>query len=463
MESQTTAIDPPGAGQQQAPENIIRSRPYRMILVLSAGIGLLVSFASWCFLELVHLTQVVAFEWLPETLGFTTMPWWWPLPVLLLAGILIAFAVAKLPGHGGHAPAKGLEVGPPTQPNELPGVLLAALASIGLGLVLGPEAPLIALATGLTMLAVRQARRDVPNETTTVLAAAASFAALSTIFGSPIIGAVIIVEAAGLGGAMMRLVLLPGLLAAGIGSLVFIGMGSLTGLSSEAYAISPLSLPPYPEPSLAAFGWSIVLAMGAAAVTFAVIELGKATHHYVTRRPLVIIPAVSVLIAVLAMVFGELTGQPATLVLLSGQEAMNGIVDQSASMTLLVLVLLFVFKALAWGLSLGGGRGGPTFPALFLGIVAGLVAGNLPGFAETPAVAALMGAMCVSILRLPLASVVVALLVSQAGLATAPLVIVAVVVALITTELLVVSFEPVAAASQSAPPAPSSGESPAPP
>ena len=79
------------------------------------------------------------------------------------------------------------------------------------------------------------------------MAAAGSFAAISTIFGNPVIGAVIIIEAAGLGGPMLPLVLLPGLLAAGIGSVVFIGMGSLTGLSTAAYALAPLGLPAPPE------------------------------------------------------------------------------------------------------------------------------------------------------------------------------------------------------------------------
>ena len=43
-----------------------------------------------------------------------------------------------------------------------------------------------------------------------------------------------------------------------------------------------------------------------------------------------------------------------------------------------------------------------------------------------------MGAATVSVLRLPLASVMIALIVSQAGLSTAPLIIVAVAVAYIT-------------------------------
>ena len=39
-------------------------------------------------------------------------------------------------------------------------------------------------------------------------------------------------EASGLGGAMLELVLVPGLLAAGIGSLVFIGLDAWTGLGT---------------------------------------------------------------------------------------------------------------------------------------------------------------------------------------------------------------------------------------
>ena len=47
-------------------------------------------------------------------------------------------------------PAEGLKAGgPPTRPIDLPGVLLAAMATLGLGLVLGPEGPLIALGLDL--------------------------------------------------------------------------------------------------------------------------------------------------------------------------------------------------------------------------------------------------------------------------------------------------------------------------
>jgi H+/Cl- antiporter ClcA len=119
----------------------------------------------------------------------------------------------------GHLPALGLSTGT-TQPIALPGVVLAGLATIGLGLVLGPEAPLITLGGGLGLLAARLVSGNATAELGELLAASATFAALSLIFASPIVAAVILIEASGLGGARLPVVLLPGLLAAGIGSLI---------------------------------------------------------------------------------------------------------------------------------------------------------------------------------------------------------------------------------------------------
>jgi H+/Cl- antiporter ClcA len=413
---------------------VIRQRGYIGLLALAAVIGVVVSLASWCFLEIVHLVQQWVYTDLPSSLGFETVPTWWPLPVLAIAGVIIAFAIVRLPGRGGHEPWKGLAGGGTIQPPELPSVMLAALASISLGMVIGPEAPLIGLGTGLGIFAVKRAKADAPDQLVAVMAAAGSFAALSTIFGSPVIGAVILIEAAGLGGPTLPLVLLPGLLAAGVGSMVFIGMGTWTGLSSAAIAITPLSLPPYAEPTFGSFAWTIVIAVAAAIVTFLIVELGRGVAGWVAKHPFIVIPIAGMLVAVAAIVFSEVAHQPTSLVLFSGQDSMDPIVQQAATLSLSTLALLVVCKGLAWGLSLGAARGGPTFPAIFLGVAGGLLAGHLPGFAETPGVAVLVGAMCVSMLRLPLSSVVLALVVTQAGFAASPLIIVAVVVAYIATD-----------------------------
>ena len=418
------------------PAELIRTRDYRVLLVFAAIVGVLVSLASWGFLQLTHELQPWVYQDLPTGLGFKSTPSWWPFPVLAVAGLAVALAITRLPGHGGHEPSKGLQAGPPTKPLELPGLLLAAIASIGLGLVLGPEAPLIGLATGLGVLAVKRAKKDAGDQVVALIAASAAFAALSSLFGSPVVGAVIIIEATGLGGPTLPLVLLPGLTAAGVGSLVFIGMGSLTGLSSSAYAIPPLALPAYHEPTVAAIAWTVLLAVAVAVGVVVIVRIGQAVARQAHRRPYLVITVAAVVVAGLAVAFAQISSKPDTLVLFSGQDAMGKVVGQAATLSVGTLALLIVFKGLAWGVSLGSGRGGPTFPAMFIGTVAGLLAAHLPGYSTTPAVAALMAAGTVAVLRLPLSSVIIALVVAHSGLATGPLIIIAVVVAYITVVML---------------------------
>jgi H+/Cl- antiporter ClcA len=242
---------------------LLRSRSYVALLVLAAIIGVPVSAAAYFFLALVSKLQGWIFTDLPKDLGFHAEPLWWPIPPLLLAGVLVALTIRYLPGKGGHSPADGFKAGEgPPSPIELPGIVLAAFATLCLGVVLGPEAPLIALGAGLGVVAVRLVKRDAPARTQTVVAAAGSFAAISTLLGSPLTGAFLLMEASGLGGAMLELVLVPGLLAAGVGSLVFIGLDAWTGLGTFSLAIP--GLPHAGSPTVAEFGWA--LAIGVLAV-----------------------------------------------------------------------------------------------------------------------------------------------------------------------------------------------------
>jgi len=420
------------------PAALIRSRQYRALLVIAALVGLVVSTASWAFLELVHELEVAVYTDLPHHLGYSTEPTWWPLPWLALAGLVTGLAIVKLPGRGGHVPAEGLKTGGrPTQPIELPGVLLAAAATLGLGLVLGPEGPLIALGLGLGILAMKLIKKDAPEQALGLMAAAGSFAAVSTIFGSPVIGAVLIIEATGLGGAVLPLVLLPGLLAAGIGSLVFVGLGDFSGFSTSAWALSPFPLQSFGGPGWGDFGWTILLAAATAIVVFVIMELARWTKRIVDTRLVPITIVAGLAVGGLAIAFAEATGESSNAVLFSGEPAFGSLFGDAATLSLSTLALLLLFKGLAWSISLGAFRGGPTFPAIFLGAAAGVMAAHLPSYGETQGVATLVGAACVSILRLPLSSVMIALLLSiNAGLAIAPLVVVAVVVAYLVSEAL---------------------------
>ena len=178
----------------------IPARQFLALLALAAVVGVVVSLASWCFLQLVHYIPEWVYEDLADAVGYEHgAPLWWYLPGCAFAALVVAFAIVRLPGRGGTSRPRDSNPSP-TQPIELPGVMLAAVATLGLGLVLGPEAPLLALGSGLGILAIRLLRKDAPDEVVGVMAAAGSFAALSFIFASPLIAAVILIEATGIGG-----------------------------------------------------------------------------------------------------------------------------------------------------------------------------------------------------------------------------------------------------------------------
>ncbi len=415
------------------PGSIMTDKRYAVLLALVAIVGVVVSLAAWAFLEAVYLAQQGVYDELPSAIGFNHTPLWWPLPVLGIAGLVTAFAIARLPGNGGHLPADGLNASP-AAPIDLPGVLLAGFAGIGLGIVLGPEAPLMALGSGLGFLAIRALRSDAPPELGQLVATSGVFAGLSFLFGSPVIAAVILIEAAGLGGRKLPLVLVPGLIAAGIGSLVSIGMGAWTGVDTSAISLELLPLPEFDSPVLTDFLWSVPFAGAIAIGTFLIFRIGRATAPRAAARPFVVLPAIGLAVAGLAIAFTETTDKGFKQVLFSGQESIGPLIANADTWTLSALALLILFKGLAYGLSLGSFRGGPVFPAMFLGAAAGLMASHLPGFDVTPAVAVGLGAAVVSILRLPLAAVVLAtLLTSQGGIGAGPLIIVGVVVAYIVT------------------------------
>lgn len=145
------------------PLAVLRSRQYLGLLVLAAVLGVPISAAAYFFLQLVAHLQRWVFTDLPQAIGLGA-PVWWPLLPLGLAGLLVGLTVRHLPGRGGPSPADGFhEHGAPAA-SELPGLLLASLATLALGAVLGPEGPLIALGAGLSAWAVRLLRRDMPAQ-----------------------------------------------------------------------------------------------------------------------------------------------------------------------------------------------------------------------------------------------------------------------------------------------------------
>ena len=281
------------------------------------------------------------------------------------------------------------------------------------------------------------------------MAAAGSFAAISTLLGSPLTGAFLLMEASGLGGPTLGLVLVPGLLAAGVGSLMFIGLDAWTGLGTFSLAIPGL------PPVGAAHRRRVPVGAGdrgpgCPASAIGIRWLGLFLRPHVERRIVLLTPVVGLAIAGLAIAYavGHRTRPPPRCCSpgspRSARSSPTAPATRSARCS-----CSWPARALAYGLSLSSFRGGPTFPALFIGAVGGVALSHLPGLPLVDGVAMGIGAMSVVMLRLPLTSVLLAtLLLASDGLAVMPLVIVAVVVAYVLSARLRPS------AQSGAPPAP---------
>jgi len=446
----------PGAANLD-PATVVRSKAYLSALVLAALLGIPIAVVAYLFLALVAKLQAYLFTDLPGSLFDSGTPAWWPVPWLMLCGLLVSLSIKYVPGPGGHSPALGFHVGggPPVN-SHLPGVILASLATLGLGAVLGPEAPLIAIGAGLAALTVRLVKKDAPPMAVTIMASAGSFAAISTLLGSPILGAFLIMEAAGIAGATLSLVALPGLLASGIGALVFVGMDNWTGLGSFSLALT--TVPPGVEPTVATLLWAVPVGLVGAALGWAIRWVGLSVRPLVHRNRVPATVGLGLLVGLCATAYQLTTDHPFTEVLFSGQSALPNLVANATDYSVGVLVLLGAFKALAYGLSLSGLRGGPVFPAMFIGAVLGIAVSGLPGMDLAPAIGMGIGAMCCAMLRLPLTSALLAtLLMGADGLKITPQVVVAVAVSFVVTLIL-----PTPGPAQPDEPAPAAEPAPAP-
>ena len=141
--------------------------------------------------------------------------------------------------------------------------------------------------------------------------------------------------------------LVPGLLAAGVGSLIFIGLNSWTGFGDFSLAVP--DIPTFTTPDVAEFFWAVGIGIAAAVLGSGIRRLALLLQPVVERRMVLLTPVAGMAVAGLAIVFGEWSDESASQVLFSGQNALPGLIEQAESWTVGALVLLVVCKSLAYG------------------------------------------------------------------------------------------------------------------
>jgi H+/Cl- antiporter ClcA len=351
---------------------------------LGALVGIPAALVGVVFLAIVHELEVFLWHDLPEHLDASSPPWYLVLGIPVAGALVVAAARAFLPGDGGHEPLEGIGGGGVTPVSYAPGIALAAIGSLAFGAVLGPEAPLIALGSAIALVVGREARLG--ERERAVVSTAGSFSAISALFGGPLVASMLLLESGvGLGAALIP-ALIPGLVAASIGYLVFVGFGDWGGIEQAALAVP--GLPAYDGVHPGDLAIAVVVGVTAAALIGVLrrlaAELAARGPERIGMAPVLVLGGLAV--GALALLADALGAEPED-VLFSGQAAVPELIEEDSARIVLVVVAA---KALAYGICLGCGfRGGPVFPAIFLGV--GLATLCVIAFDVSPTLAVAVG------------------------------------------------------------------------
>jgi H+/Cl- antiporter ClcA len=404
---------------------------YLRLVGVGAIIGIPAAFLAALFLALVHDGQHWLWASLPSSLGHSSPPWYLVIFLPAVGALAVLVARKALPGDGGHSPLQGIGGGAVPVKNG-PGIVLAALGTLCFGAVLGPEAPLIAIGSVVGMifaLLVRVGKRE-----QAVLATAGSFSAISALFGGPIVGGMLLTEGGLAMGTALLPILLPGFVAAAVGYVIFIGFGSWGGLHEQGLVVP--NLPAYTGTHL----YDLLAAIAVGIITALLVTLVRTGARWLAGEglagaglPLLLVGG-GLAVGLIAQI-ADWLGADSQDVLFSGQSAIPAL--DAATSTKIVLILL-AGKAIAYAVSLGCGfRGGPVFPAIFVGIGVADLAHVWFGVSPTLAVAVGGAAGMASVTRLLVTAVLFgALLVGSGGLDAVPAAVLAASAAWLTIKTL---------------------------
>src|SRR5262249_46398097 len=187
--------------------------------------------------------------------------------------------------------------------------------------------------------------------------------------------------------------------------LVAVGLNRWTGIGTVSMKLS--DVPAFSHPEGVTFLWAIGFGAGVAVLGLSIRRLALLVRPHSERRPLIMTPIAGLVVAGLAAIYAQGTGQVNADILFSGEENLPILVRSTGTYTVGTLLLLIVCKSLAYSISLGSFRGGPVFPSLFIGAAVGILLSHLPGLPVTAGMAIGMGAMAAVMLRMPMTAVLV--------------------------------------------------------
>ena len=390
---------------------------YRQLLVFAVVVGAVVAVLGLAYLGLTGAATEFVFG--DPRIDAWSGEWWW-IPFTAIGGLVIA--ALRTTWHTTEDVPGGvavIESGRVDHHVAASWVGLAAVSAIA-GASLGPSFALVMLGGGLSSWV---ASRRWPGDPEARLDATMTGVAggFGGVFTSPGLGAIIVSELAPIRKDRYVQGLLPQLLAATVAFAVFYGVAGSTLLESFAIDTEPFSV------------WHLGVAVGLGVVASAIMIL------FVVIVKLV--DAVSAKLPgglVRGAVGGALVGLLAVALPLTvgaGNDQLTTVINESATISIWLLVAVLVGKMLAMAISLSAGFiGGNVLPMLFVGGTAGVIIHLLfPDIPYAVAVGSMLVAVPGATIKAPIGLTFIAVLSVGLGPLTAAPVGVAVATAYITT------------------------------
>ena len=395
----------------------IEPRPYLKLLLLAALLGLVSAVITFVFVVVVNVGQTLIWEQAALAVGVSVPVF--TLVICTLGGLLVGVLVKVFGDHTGIFAEMMLEFGKTGRFNyrHAPGIVITALVSLIAGGSLGPEAPLADACGSLGTLTAEKLKLD--ERETRSLGFSGLSGMLAAFLTSPFGGALLGLESAR-AGVDYAWTLFPSLVSSAFATVAFVLLsGSYFGL---LYAF-PDYQPRFAD-LLFAMPLGLLGALAGAIFMIAFKQLRK------IMQPLKTHLIVRGFIGGLGL---GIAGALLPLTLFSGEEQTAILIEDAATLGVLMLIVLALVKLLITTLCLATGwKGGYIFPTMFAGTALGLAAHLIfPDIPMAVAVAATMGGAMVATMKAPIFSALFVMVLVQRE--ASPVIAIAVIVGALAT------------------------------
>jgi H+/Cl- antiporter ClcA len=339
--------------------------------------------------------------------------------VCTFGGLLVGIVVKVFGDHSGIFAELMVEFGRTGRFDyrHAPGIVVTSLISLISGGSLGPEAPMADACGGMGTWLADRLKLDARQSR--VLGFAGLSGMLAAFITSPFAGAVLALESAKAAIAYVWTIF-PSLVASAVATTVFLG------LTNELFGAL------YTFPTYQARVTDLLLAVPLGLVGALAGVVFMLAFQWL-RKLMAPLQRHLILRGLIGGVGLGLAGAWMPLVLFSGEQQTQTLIESAASIGVLPLIGLALVKLLVTSLLLATGwKGGYIFPTMFASVALGLATSLIfPAISPAVAVAATMGGVMVATLKAPLFSALfVAVLVQRE---TAPVIAIAVIVSVLAT------------------------------